>query len=425
MYKFLFSNSKVTNIIYTIIYIALFVTIWKEYCVPIWGYMHYYYVDSPLSFQLFTYILTIIPILLYDKVKNVSSFISFIIYIFVYIPSMLGLMLSHGNSDEYNVQAYLIVMFLCMCLFFLADKHSIKINISRNRPIPVIAVVVLAAIITFFLLYTYSGRMRFVGLADIYTLRAENSSVVSGFWGYLEPWARSFFYPFLFVYGYLKKRWPFMAFGIAGFVMLFTISASKGTLLSPLIMLFFLKLYDWQQKYNFNIYALAIFGLSLLISIALLWYDSSPFIGAFATVFLQRSITCEGWLIAGWYVPFFKDHPYTYFTSINAVRAIGFDSPYGDAALGEVVSEGGMNANANFWCMDGIAGAGPAGIIIISLIIYFYFIFMNGLSKKTNMSFLLMMLIIPSISLVNVSFFTYLLTFGILWVIIAALYVKF
>ena len=337
---------------------------------------------------------------------------------------MLGLMLSHGNSEEYNITEYLIVMFFCMCLFFLADRYSLNVNISKRRPIPVKFIIFITLLITIFLLYTYRGRMRIVSFSEIYSLREANSSVVSGFWVYLEPWARAFFYPFLFVYGYLKNKRTFMLMGIAGFIMLFSISASKGTLLSPLIMLFFLKLYELQQKYNFNIYALAIFSLSILITIALTWHNSNLLVGTFATVFLQRSITCEGWLIGGWYVPFFADHPYTYFTSINAIRAIGFNSPYGDAALGEVVSEGGMNANANFWCMDGVAGAGPIGIVVISLIMFLYFVFMNGLAKKVNISFLLMLLIIPSISLVNVSFFTYLLSFGIIWIILTSMYVK-
>lgn len=60
-------------------------------------------------------------------------------------------------------------------------------------------------------------------------------------------------------------------------------------------------------------------------------------------------------------MPFFSSHPNTYFNHVSFINKLTDADPYHGEAIGKVVSEGGMNANAIFWAMDGVTAMGVTG----------------------------------------------------------------
>ena len=144
----------------------------------------------------------------------------------------------------------------------------------------------------------------------------------------------------------------------------------------------------------------------------------------FAAVFLMRTLTISGCLFAGYYLPFFHDHSYTYFSHINIINFFFNSNPYAGREIGNVVSEGGMNANAIFWAMDGVAGGGVVGVFIVSVLFLGFLYLINALSSSTNRRFVCIIMVMPTIALLNVSFFTFILSEGVLLILLCLYKVK-
>ena len=82
-----------------------------------------------------------------------------------------------------------------------------------------------------------------------------------------------------------------------------------------------------------------------------------------------------------------------------------------------------MNANAIFWAMDGVTAMGVTGVAIVSILFAIFLIFINRLVNDENKAFVCTLLIMPTMMLLNVSFFTFLLSEGIILIVLALRYV--
>ena len=117
------------------------------------------------------------------------------------------------------------------------------------------------------------------------------------------------------------------------------------------------------------------------------------------------------------YLQFFElgHHPYTYYNHIGIINAITHANPY-PQSIGLAVTQGGGNANGVFWLMDGVAAAGVAGVIIISIIFVFVKAFLNSLDRKCSVALCVCIMLNGIISMVNVSLFTALNSCGFIMI---------
>lgn len=415
-------KSKLINLLYASIYIILFTHVWRTYCVPIWSSFNYRDVPHDLSYEIFGFFIALFPIIFYKGILNVSSWISLILYYFGYVPIVLGLLFNFPENNSVGVVWYWIVLFIAMSAFFLADRSSYKIK--KTRKSLSINVIWWFSLITFILMFvTYRGNMRIVNFREIYDLREQNSQIGGGFLNYLNAWSATFTFPFVFCYGLLKRNKKFIIIGILLFVFLYSIFGLKTHLLAPLILILFFIFFKWQDNSGINLIPPFTLGISTL-SIILLFNLDNPTVYLLAAVFLMRTLTISGCLFAGYYVPYFHNHPNTYFTHVNIIDYFTGANPYHGQEIGKVVSEGGMNANAIFWAMDGVTAMGVAGVAIISLIFLIFLIFLNAFVTSHNKAFVCTMMILPTIALLNVSFFTFILSEGVLLLILTLLFVE-
>lgn len=135
-----------------------------------------------------------------------------------------------------------------------------------------------------------------------------------------------------------------------------------------------------------------------------------------AAVILMRTFGITG-LLTYQYNEFFKAHQYTFFSHINIVNFITKAYPYKDE-LGFVVAgsyDQDSNSNANFMATDGIASLGLPGIIIIGVIIGSYFLFSKAQLTKSNETLIGLMFVPFCFIILNVGFFTSLLSGGLLF----------
>ena len=86
--------------------------------------------------------------------------------------------------------------------------------------------------------------------------------------------------------------------------------------------------------------------------------------------------------------------------------------PYGSLSIGQAVAGDGSNSNAAFWLMDGIAGWGIIGCIIISIIFIFFKSLMNSMDSRCSVGITVTILLFGIQSMVNMSLMTAILTNG-------------
>lgn len=74
--------------------------------------------------------------------------------------------------------------------------------------------------------------------------------------------------------------------------------------------------------------------------------------------------------------------------------------------------------------MDGIAACGVIGVALISMVVYMFLLYLNGLSNQKSKVFVCTMILIPVIALLNVSFFTTMVTKGVFLLFLAVWFLK-
>jgi hypothetical protein len=264
--------------------------------------------------------------------------------------------------------------------------------------------------------------MRLSAFNDVYGLRAENAGQGGAFIGYLSAWAATYTFPMVFCYGLITKKKIYIIIGCLLFIFLYSIFGLKSHCLAPLILLLLYKFFQWQEKKDINLMPYFTIGIGIL-SYYLLNNLSNPEVYTLAAVFLMRTLTISGCLFSGYYVPFFESHPNTYFTHINILDYLTGANPYHGQAIGNVVSNGGMNANAIFWAMDGVTAMDVAGVFIVSVLFFLFLLYINTLTTKENKAFLCTMMVMPTMALLNVSFFTFLLSEGVILLILTIKFV--
>lgn len=420
LYGVLFGKSILHNFIYALLYIVLFDYIWKHYETVYYAYLGAIYVDD-FNHRIEGYFYALYPILFFKGLRNASSWVSIILYYFGYVPMIMGLCLNLPLTSSVDIRVYYVVLSIAMSSFFLADRMKIVLKkSSRNKLDPKLlwAVIVVFTIILF---VSFSGNIRLVNFREIYQLREENSSVnITGI-GYIYSWCANFFYPFVFCTGLLRRNKIIIVIGIILFLFLFSIMGQKSDFFAPLILFVLYKMVIWVDKYKTNI--MAPISLSILmVSVFLLNRLGSDFWYDIAGLFFSRTLGVSAYHVP-MYLDFFEHNPYTYFSHVNIINAITNMYPYSQS-IGQMVADNGSNSNAIFWLMDGVASCGVYGVAIISIIVFFFLLFLNGICNERNKYFIYTMMLIPVVGLANVSFFTTVLSKGILFLFLTVWFVN-
>lgn len=403
--------------VFSILYIWMYQYIHTHYLSGIWGYLGYNNYGFDISYYLLFYIISILPIYFYSGLKKVSSYFSILIYLLVYIPIVVTL--SYNNIKFLGFEkvfSYQILLAFSMILFFLADKipvfktKNVKIDLSMNW------FHLFAFFVTVYLLIMFSGNIKFVGFEDAYQLRSENYEASDSISAYFTMWATYFIYPVYLSLGLVNKNIKYFIIGISGHILIYMIMGAKASLVMPIVILFFYYLFSKKWKLSFyQIFSLSIVVLTFLIYLG---GDSLFILGS---LFIVRTLSMPG-LLFSQYMVFFDSNPNTHYSHIGIVNSLTNSYPYGEEPLGMVVGwevyNNATNANANFWATDGVAAFGLFGIMLISIIIFIFFILLNNFSNNKRSIFLYLVSTGPIFALLNASFFTTLVSGGLLLMIL-------
>ena len=421
------------SLVTAILYVFIFRFIYTDYLVPLWGYFGYYNNNSDGIRIITSNIFAVLPILCYSNKKVISNLISILIYILVYLPTII--MIQYYFVDFQLAIKYQLVFLLGMTLFFLSDIDSGKVVILKKNYIPIKFYLWVGIIMLLFVVIYYGSSLRLVSFSKIYELRVDNyGAKLSRFplIGYFILWISNFFRPLFLSIGLVYKKKEFVLIGVLMAILIYMATATKGTLFSPL---FAFGLY-WCLKYiGFKyLFPLIVFFFLLVVSLFKLTEHSESSISSvffvISAILLMRSLGISA-LLNTVYIDFFETTKlHTYYTHINVVNSIFGGYPFGEDALGKAVwggysgenADDAMNANANFLATDGVAAMGIWGVLLVSILFYFLLKYLNKVSKGHNTDFVFILCLGSILSLLNVSIFTTLLSCGLILIIICLKY---
>ncbi|MGZ3763980.1 MAG: hypothetical protein ACXVB0_00515 [Mucilaginibacter sp.] len=310
-----------------------------------------------------------------------------------------------------------VFFFLGFYLLFFIPRHiSIKRTYLKWYNFNTNIVLFITIALVLFLLSYFRSSFSIVSFEDVYSHRAAVKAE-TGFLSYFVLWNTYFFGPLTLIIGLLKSKKLYIIVGIIATVSAYGIAASKISLFIPMIILATYYLIK-TGKSIFNFY-----GIGLISLIAIFLSVPKKFF-ILSAIVLMRTIGIGG-LLTYQYNEFFKVNPKTYLSHVNVINAITKSYPYNDA-LGFVVSKQyvsmEVNANANFWATDGLAGFGLYGVIFISIVLGFLFVVIKSMeSRSTNNYRLLALVFVPfNVILLNVSLFTSFVSGGLVFLILYA-----
>lgn len=379
------------------------------------------YVEIGIENRVLWILLSVLPFAAYRGLTKLSSFFSLFLYLFVYLPFIHAIFVAY-NISQLQIYSYSLAMMVIMIsLFKLGGEWTLLRDIVVKPQISLRTIEIITLVLTLLYVAIAHSSMHFVNIftqsADMYAYREQNSEVESlGGIAYVQGWLFGAFYPFLLV-SYLKmKRRKMALLPLIGYFLLFAVDMQKMTFLMPFALIFMYYVISLNEEKICNYLHSFMMVCILIISLVLYIFQDDEIVFTLAAIVLLRTVCVAGWLTQ-FYIHFFNENPYTYYSHINIVNYITKSYPYTEP-LGKVVAYGSQNANANFFLTDGVAACGLVGIVMIGLFFATILMFINSISaryKKSDMFIIFM----PTIAyFLNASIFTTLLSSGLFILII-------
>lgn len=421
------NNDIALNVLVVILYLLFYDFIYRYFVCALFN-EPYYPMDSYGYLKLLFW--GGFPILLYKGLVNIASVFSIFTYILAYIPFNETLAVG-GWENQYS--NYRIVFFVSMCLFFASDSFELNSAVFKRKTIfrystfrkvsyMLLILVVLLNLSNLHLTNFLEDR------GDLYDLRA-NLKVVGGTpVVYLIYWFKNIILPILLVSSLIRKEKLHVFIVFTGCIIMFMIDQQKITFIVPFAILILYLIYEKKRLFFRN--SFHNFILLILIIVPFLCFqfkDVSDIAFELAAILIYRTQCIEGQELNTYFRFFGYDglHPYTYYSHIGMVNMFTNSYPYGDVPIGQVVTQGGSNANGMFWLMDGIAAGGIYGCIIISIIFLVFKSFFNGIKYRCSPELFAVFSLFAMSMTMNVSLFTALFSCGLLLLYLLFIFVDF
>ena len=406
-----------------LLYCACFQWAYVKWISPAWGYMGLTYSPpDPSLLAIASAQAALLCLLSPLQLRRTSQLAYWILYFTVYIPGMLTPLFTQLVTGD---KLLFLSLSLTGGMLLIALSYRVKLisigSLSITRELFWKIFILVYVISTVSLLIVFRNTLHFASLEEVYDVRFASGAVgkENPVISYVGTLLCNVMNPFLIAYGLTARRRTLIVIGILGQIIFYATGASKAALLSPL---FIMGTYFALRKDRGGL--VPVFGLLccaafILLTLAVGTRTTGLFF-ALASVILVRSFAIPG-VEMGQYQFFFERFPHTYFGHVHGVSAL-IPNPY-SMALGQEVGYffGGAadngridNANVAFFAMDGIAGFGLPGILVMGILCALMFWVLDSVSRKYSVTFSASVLTSCVIDLSNNSLFSSFLGGGIM-----------
>jgi len=403
------------------IYIAVLFAVYDNYLFAIFEYAHFHHVARTFGQTAISVALGFVPLLADRGGNSLGRLFSAVIYSLYYLPAIVITLLSLERP-----YGDVLLLHGCLCLsmsmiFFAgslfpprgADKPISK---AARQAFSLITLILIGIIVA-----AYGGHIRLVSFSDVYDLRTENTDLVNPIVGYFVMWLSYGLLPFVLSCGIVYREKVGWLLGLLGCLMIYGATGAKTAALTPVFVfgLYFLS----KQKGDILPILLATIS-SVCLAFMYLAPDDGVF-GALKAVLFMRTVATPGWALSIYY-DFFAVHPLTYLSQVGIINSITQAYSYGGSGLGQVLGieisgTAAANFNTGFWASEGIASFWLVGIPISGAFVSLYLVVLNRVTRGYDGLFLRAWACGFAMSLLNLPFFTALLSGGGLLMLAMAL----
>lgn len=403
-----------------------------NYLEPIWGYFGLDAVlEITLEIKVLCFVFCILPVLFLPvKIIRPSMFAVWILYLFTYIPMVVGAYYDEKvpYEEKWLISTAYLFGFAILCVFYKVKLVSFGSNNLQSKYFWTVFYGVTFLMLGYIVLL-FRDNLSFANVfssEDVYDIRFSGQEIQnqSALAGHFIMWLSNAFFPFILSVGFVEKNRNKIIIGIAGLIIMYMTMANKQFLFSILFLFLIYRLFKSSQVRKLTYFVFYI-TLPAVVLLLLTKYVDLPVVNevvfALSGIYLLRTVFTST-MMSVYYNTFFQSHPFIYFSHITGINKL-VDYPY-DRTLGIEVGtyffsgDDRFNANANFFLTDGLSSIGLWGIPLISFVAAFIFYIYDSASSKNSMLLAILLIANSSIALMNVSIFTTLISGGLLLFIV-------
>ena len=375
-----------------------------EFVNPVFAYMGFVleptiakYVESWLAYLA-------LVLMLRATLRRPSDFLMALLV----FSSLTPILVFYALADASRSALYTVLLGALLINIFRQGRPLALPLIRFSRPMAIALLLLGAAIVTFWMIYSGGFQFFNLDLSRVYEFRRDAGEIIhQGVMGHFNNWATKVFGPALLALAlWWKKYWlAVVVFGLH--VFWFGIIAQKSVLFFPFLVFF---LWAW---FRFSkALSLIPLGMSILIFGSYLLYVvfDETFVGS---LFIRRVFFVPARLTFLYY-EFFSANDFVYWS--NSITSSFIQYPYHISPAALIGDYMGTNSNANnSFLSTGYMHAGIAGVIFYSIVVGLLFRLVDSISFKGIPPWVaIAVMIVPTRSLlISADLPTSLLTHGI------------
>lgn len=399
-----------------------------EYLNPVWEYYGFTYrAVSWADFAFMAFLVTFAAMVLPIKLARASSIVILLLFTVVYVPTVvITLGLDTNRIERYGLS--LLALGLAFGIACLAARLPSRPEQVARLPGVIFTRVFLWSwlISCAVLVYRYSSIMTMAGLDDVYQQRAAGAST-SLLISYMQTYFSNVLSPALIALGLIQRKYWVVLIGVVGCVIMYMITAQRTIFLLPFVIIGL----HYSLKSSVSILRSSAFPLFLLTIVVLLcatYYADNSVVSLFATYLVFRTLALPG-LTFSQYFDEFGTYGLTWWSHIRGfdlfISAPDFfaSNPswpnlgfiVGELAYGNVEN----NVNANLFSGDGLAAAGPVGVLVVGFVFAVWLVLLDRVTRGWDKTFAILVTLPLGLSLTNGHLSTMMLSFGgLFWLLI-------
>lgn len=397
-----------------LLYVAVLRWSYETQIAPAFSYMGLRYREPDLLNYIAAFMMAyLVGLVVPNVMKYASDFIVWILYVMACVPSIVVPQYANIVSPSRALQLAFFVALSFAMVAILANKGPQGARTRPPRSAEILWIVLLGiSVVTYSYMYFTTGlSFRFINPTAVKDVRfqyRETVAVSGSLLPYLIGLQGNVINPILVCRGVHAKRWAMVIAGAAGQLLIYSATGYKIILLSVPAALLVLMMF-WMSRRRFG--RLILYGTlaSSIVSVAL---DRITGGLAFTAIFVSRLLIIPGALTAA-YFKYFQYRPKAQWG--YSFMAPFVDYPYNttpDMLVGlDFSGMSQVTANASLFA-DGYGNLGYLGIFVEAGVLVLLLWIINMSAAHLPLSVSALILLVPSLALVNASVFTSILTSG-------------